>query len=435
MLQIYNLNERREKRDTLAKWIYDEFIVGQRPGVDFAQVQALFQESLDTDFPVTLIAEWDGNPAGTISLVAEDDIDNCPYTPWLASLYVLPEYRCRGIAKILMDRLTVIARQKGFKTLYLHTEHADGYYEKLGWKKIDTCTDRYGLETRVFAIPLTTDQLHIGCHLSVSAGFLHMGKEALQIGANTFQFFSRNPRGGKVKKIDPTDVMALRTLCAEKEFAPLLIHAPYTLNPCSADERVREFAHMAMKEDLENLALLPGQMYNFHPGSHVGQGIDEGIRLICEQLNAVLTRDLQTTVLLETMAGKGSEVGGTFDELRRIIDGTHHSEKLGVCLDTCHVHDGGYDIVNNLDGVLAEFDRVIGLERLRAIHLNDSMNNCGAKKDRHAKIGEGIIGLPAITRIINHPLLRHLPFYLETPNELDGYAAEIALLRSRFEVN
>ena len=430
MLHIFDLNERPGLRDTVAKWIYDEFIVGQREGVTFSDIQDLFEESIGTDFPVTLIAEADGIPVGTISLVAIDDIDNVPYTPWLASLYVLPDYRCRGIARDLMDRIAAIARKRGANTLYLHTEHADGYYEKFGWDLVAATQNKHGEASRIYSTPLMPDKLQIGCHLSVSSGFAHMGKEALSIGANTFQFFSRNPRGGKAKTPVPSDVAALQEICREHGFATLLVHAPYTLNPCSADERVRDFAHMAMEEDLKALEMLPHQYYNFHPGSHVGQGIDKGIELITAQLNRILTPTMRTTVLLETMAGKGSEVGGKFEELRRIIDGTEHNEKLGVCMDTCHIHDGGYDIVNHLDDVLEEFDRVVGLERLRAIHLNDSLNDFGAKKDRHAKIGEGKIGLDAMVRIINHPALRHLPFYLETPNELDGYAAEIALLRS-----
>jgi len=433
MLNIFDLNTRPALRDTVARWIYDEFIVGQREGVTFKDIQDLFDESIGSDFPVTLIAECDDIPVGTVSLVALDDIDHVPYTPWLASLYVLPEYRSRGIARILMDRIADIARKRGADTLYLHTEHADGYYEKLGWDMVEARKNRHNEDSRIYSTPLVPKKLHIGCHLSVSSGFAHMGKEALSISADTFQFFSRNPRGGKAKTPDPKDVAALQTICRENRFATLLVHAPYTLNPCSADQRVRDFAHMAMEEDLKTLELLPYQYYNFHPGSHVGQGIDVGIELITAQLNRILTPTMRTTVLLETMAGKGSEVGGKFEELRRIIDGTVHAEKLGVCLDTCHIHDGGYDIVNDLDGVLEEFDRVIGLDRLRAIHLNDSLNERGAKKDRHAKIGEGKIGLDAMARIINHPALRHLPFYLETPNELDGYAAEIELLRSRYE--
>ncbi len=271
--------------------------------------------------------------------------------------------------------------------------------------------------------------LHIGCHLSSAKGFLHMGKEAVSINADTFQFFSRNPRGSKAKPFDKNDAAALQALIKEHHFAALLIHAPYTLNACSADEGLREFAKNTMAQDLENLENLPGHLYNFHPGSHTGQGIDTGIRFIADMLNALLSKEMKTTVLLETMSGKGSEVGSRFEELRRIIDLTDIKEKLGVCLDTCHVFSAGYDIVNDLDGVLEEFDRIIGLERLKAIHLNDSLTPFGAKKDRHEKIGKGQIGWDAIVRIINHPRLRDLPFYLETPNEIDGYAEEISRLR------
>lgn len=271
--------------------------------------------------------------------------------------------------------------------------------------------------------------LHIGCHLSSAKGFLHMGKEALSINADTFQFFSRNPRGSKAKAFNKEDAAALAALMKEHAFAPLLIHAPYTLNACSADEGLREFAKNTMAQDLENLENLPGHLYNFHPGSHTGQGIDTGIRFIADMLNALLSKEMKTTVLLETMSGKGSEVGSRFEELRRIIDLTDIKEKLGVCLDTCHVFSAGYDIVNDLDGVLEEFDRIIGLERLKAIHLNDSLTPFGAKKDRHEKIGKGQIGWDAIVRIINHPRLRDLPFYLETPNKIDGYAEEISRLR------
>lgn len=271
--------------------------------------------------------------------------------------------------------------------------------------------------------------LNIGCHLSSTKGFLAMGKTALSIGASTFQFFTRNPRGGSAKAIDPEDVAAFLEFAAEHGIAPVLAHAAYTLNPCSAEAKTRNFALESMADDLRRVEHLPGNMYNFHPGSHVGQGAREGIALIAAQLDAVMWPDMQTTVLLETMAGKGSEVGGAFGELREIIDRVRLPEKLGVCLDTCHVHDAGYDIVDDLDGVLGEFDRVIGLDRLRAVHLNDSLNPRGARKDRHACIGEGYIGLEAFGRIVNHPELRDLPFYLETPNELPGYAREIELLR------
>ncbi len=274
--------------------------------------------------------------------------------------------------------------------------------------------------------------LHIGCHLSSSKGFLAMGKTALSIGADTFQFFTRNPRGGKAKAVDPADAAALVALCEENHFAKLVAHAPYTMNPCAADEKLMDFAHMVMEEDLAMLEHVPGNLYNFHPGSHVKQGAEVGIEKISAQLNSILHRDLHTTVLLETMAGKGSEVGRSFEELAAILDKVQLNEKMGVCLDTCHIFDGGYDIVNHLDEVMEEFDRIIGLERLHAVHLNDSLNVCGSHKDRHACIGAGHIGLEALTNVINHPALRNLSFCLETPNELPGYAAEIALMRSRF---
>ena len=273
----------------------------------------------------------------------------------------------------------------------------------------------------------------IGCHLSASKGFLHMGKEAKSIGANTFQFFTRNPRGGKAKPIDESDIKAFLEFANENNFAKILAHAPYTLNACSADAGIREFAFNTMKDDLMRMEYVPGNLYNFHPGSHVGQGIEKGIELIAEMLNKILTPDLTTTVLLETMAGKGSEVGSKFEELKAIIDSVELSEKLGVCLDTCHVNDGGYDVVNNLDGVLEEFDRVIGIERLCAIHINDSKNPFASHKDRHEKIGDGNIGIEAFERIINHPQLKNLPFLLETPNELDGYAKEIELLKNIYK--
>lgn len=271
--------------------------------------------------------------------------------------------------------------------------------------------------------------LNIGCHLSCAKGYLAMGRTALSIGASTCQFFTRNPRGGAAKALDPADAAAFLALAAEHGLGPFLAHAPYTLNPCAAEDKTRAFALSAMAEDLARLEHLPGCLYNFHPGSHVGQGVEAGVGLIAAQLNTVLRPGLATTVLLETMAGKGSEVGGRFEELRAIIDRVELGTQLGVCLDTCHVHDAGYDIVNDLDGVLAEFDRIIGLPRLRAVHLNGSLNPQGSHKDRHAKIGEGTIGLDALVRVINHPALRGLPFYLETPNELPGYAREIELLR------
>ena len=271
--------------------------------------------------------------------------------------------------------------------------------------------------------------MKIGCHLSAAKGYLAMGRQAAEIGANTFQFFTRNPRGGAAKALDPDDIAAFRAFAEEHGFFPILAHAPYTLNACAANEHLRDFAREMMTDDLARLSHIPGSMYNFHPGSHVKQGAETGIRLISEMLNAILTPDQPTTVLLETMAGKGSEVGRTFEEIRAILDRVEQQQVMGVCLDTCHVSDAGYDMVNDLDGVLEEFDRVIGLERLRAVHLNDSMNPRGSHKDRHQKIGQGFLGLDAIARIINHPALRDLPFYLETPNDVDGYAREIALLK------
>ena len=270
---------------------------------------------------------------------------------------------------------------------------------------------------------------YIGCHLSASDGFLAMGKTALSIGANTFQFFTRNPRGSKAKAIDPADVAAFLALAAENGFGTLVAHAPYTINPCSKDERTREFARLTMADDLLRMEYVPGNVYNFHPGSHTGQGMETGICQIAETLNAILTPDIRTTVLLETMSGKGSEVGSRFEELREIIDRVELSDKLGVCLDTCHVSDAGYDIADDPDGVLAEFDRVIGLDRLRAVHVNDSLNPVGSHKDRHARIGEGCLGAEALGRVVRHPALQGLPFVLETPNELPGYAREIALLK------
>ena len=274
--------------------------------------------------------------------------------------------------------------------------------------------------------------LHIGCHLSCSNGYLAMGRQAVELGADTFQFFTRNPRGGSVKSFDRADAGALNAFMEAHAFAPVLAHAPYTLNAAAADARVRDFAYRAMREDLERLAHIPNAMLNFHPGSHVKQGVEKGVELIAKMLDDVYTPELPTTVLLETMAGKGSEVGGRFEELRAIMDSSRAGGRLGVCLDTCHVFDGGYDIVDRLDDVLEEFDRIVGLDRLKAIHLNDSKNVLGSKKDRHEKIGQGNIGLEAMERIINHEALRHLPFYLETPNELSGYAAEIHLLRSKY---
>lgn len=256
-----------------------------------------------------------------------------------------------------------------------------------------------------------------------------MGKEALKIGADTFQFFTRNPRGGAAKALDTEDASRLQALLETNSFAPLVAHAPYTLNPCAASEDLRQFAQQTMADDLARLEHLPGNYYNFHPGSHVKQGAEAGIARIAEVLDRVLWPECQTTVLLETMAGKGTEVGRSFEELRAIIDQVELGDRLGVCLDTCHVYDAGYDIVNDLDGVLEQFDRVLGIGRLRAIHLNDSKNPFGSHKDRHETIGNGTIGLEAMERIINHPQLKHLPFCLETPNDLAGYGREITLLR------
>lgn len=298
--------------------------------------------------------------------------------------------------------------------------------------------------------------MFIGCHLSSTKGFLAMGKTALSIGANTFAFFTRNPRGGSAKELDSEDAHALTELCKAEGFGPLVAHAPYTMNLCSADEGIRGFAADMLREDILRMEALPGNYYNFHPGSHTGQGVDVGIGFIAEALRSVLPLAEHTTILLETMAGKGSEVGRRFEELKEIIDRVEGTAsvssgapavseslavsespvqgapvpRLGVCIDTCHLHDGGYDIVHDLDAVLNEFDNIIGLDRLKACHLNDSMNDAGSRKDRHAKIGEGHIGLEALTAVINHPVLKNLPFILETPNELPGYAKEIALLRS-----
>lgn len=273
---------------------------------------------------------------------------------------------------------------------------------------------------------------YIGCHLASSKGYKAMGLQAVEIGANTFAFFTRNPRGGSAKALNMKDIEQFLAISSENSFGKLVAHAPYTMNACAADENIRRFAREAMADDISRLEATPGNYYNFHPGSHVKQGVEVGISLIADQLNAVLRPDQSTTVLLETMAGKGSEVGRSFEELREIIDRTELSDKLGVCLDTCHVWDAGYDVVNNFDGVMEEFDRIIGLDRLKAIHLNDSLNPHGAHKDRHAKIGEGHIGADAIIRIINSKYLRGLPFILETPNDIDGYAREIEFLRSNY---
>lgn len=272
--------------------------------------------------------------------------------------------------------------------------------------------------------------MYIGNHLSTTKGYTAMGKMAVELGANTFAFFTRNPRGGKAKEMIPSDVEAMLDITRERQFGTLVAHAPYTMNLCAAKEDIRQFSRDMIADDLKRMEYTPGNYYNFHPGSHVGQGAEEGIRLIAETLNEVLTPDMTTTVLLETMAGKGTEVGRSFQELRAIIDRVELSEKLGICLDTCHIWDGGYDIVNHLDEVLEEFDAVIGLERLRAVHFNDSMNERGAHKDRHARIGEGHIGLEGMKRVATHPLLAGKPFILETPNDDEGYKREIALVRS-----
>ena len=273
----------------------------------------------------------------------------------------------------------------------------------------------------------------IGCHLSASKGFLAMGKDAVRIGANTFQFFTRNPRGGSAKAIDEKDVEAFLAFAKEHDISQLVAHAPYTLNACAVDPRIRKFAEETMLDDLQRMEYVPGNYYNFHPGSHVQQGVEAGTDLIVGMLNKILWPEQKTIVLLETMAGKGSEIGRTFEEIRTIVNRVELSHLLGVCFDTCHVFDAGYDLINRLDDVLEEFDKVVGLNRLYAIHLNDSLNTLDSHKDRHAKIGEGNIGLETITRVINHPALRHLPFNLETPNELDGYEAEIKLLKRLYK--
>jgi deoxyribonuclease-4 len=276
--------------------------------------------------------------------------------------------------------------------------------------------------------------LHIGCHLSAAKGYLHMGQEAVSIGADTFQFFTRNPRGGNAKEISQQDVSDFLSFSTQNHLTTLLAHAPYTINPCSDNPQTREFAELAMSDDLKRMEYTPHNLYNFHPGSHVGQGVAKAIDLISDLLNRVLSTDITTTVLLETMSGKGSEVGATFEELRSIIDNIDLSDKIGICLDTCHIYSAGYDIVNDLEGVLEKFDKVIGLNRLKAIHLNDSMTEFASHKDRHEKIGLGTIGADALIRLINHPALKHLPFLLETPNELDGYAQEIKFLRQNYSI-
>lgn len=274
--------------------------------------------------------------------------------------------------------------------------------------------------------------LYIGNHTSSSKGYAAMGRQIVKNGGNTFAFFTRNPRGGNAKAIDPADVAKFQEIAREHEFGKIVAHAPYTLNACAAKENLRDFARNTFSDDLKRMEATPGNYYNFHPGSHVGQGIEVGIQKIAEVLNAVLTEEQTTTVLLETMAGKGSEVGSHFQELRAIMDLVEKRDKLGICLDTCHVWDGGYDIVNDLDGVLTEFDSIIGLDHLKAIHLNDSLNPLGSHKDRHARIGEGQIGLDALVRVIRHPALEGKPFILETPNDDEGWTREIALLRERY---
>ncbi|MEE0857888.1 MAG: deoxyribonuclease IV [Acutalibacteraceae bacterium] len=274
--------------------------------------------------------------------------------------------------------------------------------------------------------------LNIGCHLSASKGFLHMAKEAVSINANTFQFFTRNPRGFKAKELDLKDIEKYLAYIEDKNFAPIVAHAPYTLNACSADPKIRELARETMADDIRRMEYVPNNYYNFHPGSHVKQGVEIGTDYIVEMLNSILSPEQTTTVLLETMAGKGSEIGRSFQEIKDILDRTELNNKMGVCLDTCHIWDGGYDIVNNLDAVLDEFDRIIGIDKLCAVHLNDSKNPLSSHKDRHETIGNGHLGIEAISRIINHPMLKNLPFELETPNDLAGYAKEIELLRSLY---
>ena len=275
--------------------------------------------------------------------------------------------------------------------------------------------------------------LNIGCHLSASAGFLAMGRQITELGGNTFAFFTRNPRGGKARPVDEADIKAYTDFAQKHAFATIVAHSPYTLNPCSPDKHTREFAHMVFEDDMKRMELIPGNYYNFHPGSHVGQGEEQGISLICEMLNKYLNEAQTTTVLLETMSGKGSEIGSSFEQLRLIMDNTSFPDKLGICLDTCHVYDAGYDIVNDLDGVLEQFDKIIGITNLKAIHVNDSKNPYQSHKDRHEKIGKGFLGIKTFENLINHPKLKNLPFILETPNDLDGYAAEIALLKRLYK--
>ena len=275
--------------------------------------------------------------------------------------------------------------------------------------------------------------LYIGNHTTSSKGYTRMARQMIANGGNAFAFFTRNPRGGRAKEIDPEDVRKFLELTEEYKFGKIVAHAPYVLNGCSEKENIREFARETMADDLKRMEWTPGNYYNFHPGSHVGQGVEKGIELICELLNKIIRPQQSTIILLETMSGKGSEVGGRFEELRAIIDGVEQKDKIGVCMDTCHVSDAGYDIVSDLDGVLEEFDNIVGLERLHALHINDSLNPSGSHKDRHAKIGEGTIGLEAIANVIRHPKLQGLPCILETPNELPGYAREIEILQAEYE--
>ena len=275
--------------------------------------------------------------------------------------------------------------------------------------------------------------LKIGCHLSISKGYYKAGLEALSIGANTFQFFTRNPRGGSAKKIDHKDIEKFTKLFDENGFAPLFAHAPYTMNLCSDKEDIRDFAKNVFKEDLERLSLLPESYYIFHPGSHVGQGVEKGIDYIVEAMNDAIKEDCETTVLLEGMSGKGTEIGGKLEELKQIIDGVKYNKNIGICIDSCHLYSAGYDVVNKLDGVIGDIDKVIGLDRLKAVHLNDSKMEFASNKDRHEVLGEGTLGKDAIVRIINHPQLRNLVFNLETPNELDGYKNEIAFLKANYK--
>lgn len=276
--------------------------------------------------------------------------------------------------------------------------------------------------------------IKIGSHLSISKGYLNMAKEATKMNANTFAFFTRNPRGGSARKLDLDDIERFNEYLKENKFEKLVAHAPYTMNLASSDEKTREFARMAMKEDIERMELIPNNYYNFHPGSHVKQGAEKGIELIAELLNEVIFEAMTTTILLETMAGKGTEVGRSFEELKQIIDKVKLKDKIGVCLDTCHVNDGGYDITNDLDFVLSEFDRIIGIDKLKALHLNDSKNPLGAHKDRHEKIGDGYLGIETFKKIVNHPYLKTLPMILETPNDFDGYKEEIEILRGLEEM-